>query len=52
MTRLFALLDARDVFVAIGFACLYAGVALKYGNPVALIVVGAIVLLKGLTRWV
>ena len=51
-TSLSNLIDARDGFCLVGFAMLYAGVAWRYGHDVALIVCGAVILAKGLTRWV
>jgi hypothetical protein len=50
--RVVSYVDARDVFVAVGFAALYAGIAGRFGHDVALIVLGVIILAKGLTRWV
>jgi hypothetical protein len=52
LRRLLAYCDARDAFVALGFCLLYMGLAWRYGHDVALIVLGSIILLKGLTRWV
>lgn len=44
--------DARDGFVLVGFLAVYAGVAWRFGHDIALIVIGAIILAKGLTTWV
>ena len=52
MKKLAASLDARDVFCATGFVFLAIGLAWRYGADVALITLGAIILAKGLTRWV
>lgn len=52
LKRWLSYFDGRDGFVAVGFTVLYAGVAGRFGHDVALMVVGAIILLKGLTRWV
>jgi phage shock protein PspC (stress-responsive transcriptional regulator) len=52
LKKLKSYLDARDVFCATGFLFLAAGLAWRYGADVALITVGAIILAKGLTRWV
>lgn len=49
--RLIAYFDARDAFCAAGFVCLAAGLTWRYGADLALIVVGVIILAKGLTRW-
>ncbi len=52
LTRLLGYFDARDAFCATGFILLYIGLAGRFGHDVALIVCGAVILLKGLTRWV
>lgn len=48
--RLKSIISARDVFVLIGFMLLYSGIA-HFSHPVAMIVVGAIILIKGLIKW-
>ena len=53
--RLFHLVkffDARDYFCFAGFILLYAGIAGEFNHYVALIVIGAIILIKGLIKWV
>ena len=50
--RLLSYVDIRDAFVFVGFLALYAGVAGRFGHDIGLITIGAIILLKGLTRWV
>ena len=52
LKRLLAYFDGRDAFCGVGFLLLFAGVAWRFGIDVALITTGAIILLKGLTRWV
>jgi len=44
--------DARDIFVFIGFAFLFWGISEEYGMSYAFIVIGSIILIKGLTKWV
>jgi len=44
--------DARDIFVFTGFAFLFWGVSEEYGFGYASIVIGSIILVKGLTKWV
>lgn len=44
--------DARDLFVLCGFLMLFYGIKERFGQDVALMVVGGIVLVKGLTKWV
>lgn len=50
--RFVAFFDARDLFCLVGFGLLYAGIAGRFGHEIAMIVTGAIILLKGLTKWV
>jgi hypothetical protein len=50
--RFLGYVDARDGFVLVGFFAVYAGVAWRFGHDIALMVVGAIILAKGLTKWV
>ena len=50
--RIFALIDARDVFVFVGFSLLFGGVTCTFDVFIAMIVVGIIIIVKGLTKWV
>jgi hypothetical protein len=52
LRKILSYVDARDGFVAVGFLALYVGVAWRFGHDIALIVLGVIILAKGLTRWV
>jgi len=47
-----AFFDARDVFVFIGLALLFTGLACTFDIFIAMIVIGAIIIIKGLTKWV
>jgi hypothetical protein len=44
--------DARDLFVFIGLALLFAGVGERFGYDWSMIVIGGIIVIKGLTKWV
>ena len=44
--------DARDIFVLCGFCFLYAGLSHQFSFSVANIATGAIILIKGLVKWV
>jgi len=50
--RILALIDARDVFVFIGITLLFGGITCKFDVFSAMIVVGTIIIIKGLTKWV
>jgi hypothetical protein len=50
--RLISFFDARDVFVFIGFALLFTGLTYTYDVFIAMVVLGAIIIIKGLTKWV
>lgn len=50
-SRIIDFFNARDVFVFIGFGFLYYGIAREYNLNIASIVIGAIIILKGLTKW-
>lgn len=52
MRRLLATFNDRDWFVFAGFVAVLVGVSGRFGWDVGLIVVGMIILIKGLTRWV
>jgi hypothetical protein len=52
LQKLVAYLDARDVFVLIGFGFLFWGLSAYFCVPIAAIVTGAIILIKGLVKWV
>jgi len=45
-----ALIDVRDLFVFFGFCLLFGGISC-FSVPVALIVTGIIILIKGLFKW-
>jgi hypothetical protein len=52
LLRWVKLFDARDLFVFAGFALLYAGISGHWDRYVAMIVIGSIILAKGLIKWV
>lgn len=52
LLRIIAFFDARDVFVFTGLALLFTGVTYKFDIFTAMIVIGAIIIIKGLTKWV
>ena len=52
LKRIATFFDARDAFVLVGFALLFGGIAYKFDVYIAMIVSGAIILIKGLTKWV
>lgn len=49
--QLVSLFDARDIFVLAGFVFLYLGVGEFFSYPFANIVIGVIILTKGLIKW-
>jgi len=49
--KIISYFDARDAFCLFGFLLLFVGVA-HFNVSIALIVTGAIILIKGLTKWV
>jgi hypothetical protein len=49
--KIISYFDARDAFCLFGFLLLFVGVA-HFNWAIALIVTGAIILIKGLTKWV
>ncbi len=49
--RFLRVIDARDIFVFIGFLLLYAGIA-HFDPHIGMIVIGAVILVKGLVKWV
>ena len=44
--------DARDLFVFLGLGLLFMGIGGRFGFDIAMIVVGSIIIIKGLTKWV
>lgn len=52
LKRFFSIFSARDMFVLVGFIFLYRGLSVRFGNEIAMIAIGAIILIKGLTKWV
>lgn len=52
MKRLLSVFDARDACAGVGLLLVYVGLAGKFGHDVALVVIGGILLVKSLTRWV
>jgi hypothetical protein len=52
LKRIVAFFDARDVFVFTGLIFLFIGLAYKFDIYIAMIVIGSIIIIKGLTKWV
>lgn len=52
LKRLFTLFDARDACCGVGFLLLYVGLAWRFGHDIALIVLGALILVKVWKPWV
>jgi len=50
--RIIAFFDARDVFVLTGFVLLFIGLAYTFDVFIAMIVIGSIIIIKGLIKWV
>jgi len=50
--RFISFFDARDLFVLAGLVFLFIGIEQKVDRPTAMIVIGAIIVIKGLTKWV
>ncbi len=50
--RIIAFFDARDVFVFTGFVLLFIGLAYTFDVFIAMIVIGSIIIIKGLIKWV
>jgi hypothetical protein len=50
--KFFKFFDLRDLFVLIGFILFFEGIREYYGISISMMVIGGLILIKGLKPWV